>query len=161
MTRLFFGFTGGEFISERPSSTMNFMQCAITIEVESVYRFFDLYRCGIKTDIASFKSRWFLKWTHCKSLTMYIIYTCIIKRCLSQSTVLCIMTYHRLNYGILLKADRSDCVRFSSNFRRFCYQKKAHIFSLPLVNCTAEKCTVWKILMKMRLVMVTIIKLTQ
>ncbi len=42
-------------------------------------------------------------------------------------------------------------LRLFPKFQRFWYPKKAHIFSLPLVNFTAEKCNVWKInlLMKM------------
>ncbi len=57
------------------------------------------------------------------------------------------------------KEVRFDFVRFFSNFPRFWYQRKLIFFSLPLVNFGVEKCTVWKIVMKMWLVMVTIIKL--
>ena len=44
-------------------------------------------------------------------------------------------------------------------FWKFSYHKKAHIFLIP--NSTAEKCSIWKVLMKMCLIMVTIIKHTQ
>ncbi len=50
---------------------------------------------------------------------------------------------------------------FFQTFWDFGIRRKLILFSLPLVNFTAEKCTIWKILMKMWLVMVTIIKLTQ
>ncbi len=50
---------------------------------------------------------------------------------------------------------------FSKTFRDFGIRRKLIFFSVPLANFTAEKCTVWKILMKIWLVMVTIIKLTQ
>ncbi len=46
-------------------------------------------------------------------------------------------------------------------FGDFGIGRKLTFCSLPLVNFTAEKRTVWKILMKMWLVMVTIIKLKQ
>ncbi len=53
--------------------------------------------------------------------------------------------------GIELKLNgaRSDCFRFFSNFLRFWYQEKAHIFLITLSNVMAEKCIVWKILIKM------------
>ncbi len=38
---------------------------------------------------------------------------------------------------------------FSQTVEDFGIRKKPIFFSLPLVNFTAEKCTVWKILMKM------------
>ncbi len=38
---------------------------------------------------------------------------------------------------------------FSQTFGVFGIRRKLIFFSLPLVNFTAEKCTVWKILMKM------------
>ena len=53
---------------------------------------------------------------------------------------------------------RSDCFRFFfQTFSDFGIRRKL-IF---LVSFTAEKCTIWKILMKILLVMVTIIKFTQ
>ncbi len=69
--------------------------------------------------------------------------------------------WHFFSCWFQLKVPGSIASVFFSNFQRFWYQRKAHIFSLPLVNFTVEKCTVWMILMKMGLVMVTIIKLTQ
>ena len=50
---------------------------------------------------------------------------------------------------------------FFQTFWDFGIGRKFIFFLLPLVNFTHEKCTVWKILMKMWLVMVMIIKLTQ
>ena len=38
---------------------------------------------------------------------------------------------------------------FSQTFGDFGIRRKLIFFSLPLKNFTAEKCTVWKILMKM------------
>ncbi len=38
---------------------------------------------------------------------------------------------------------------FSQTFGDFGIRRKLIVFSLPLVNFTAEKCTAWKILMKM------------
>ncbi len=38
---------------------------------------------------------------------------------------------------------------FLQTFGEFGIRRKLIFFSLPLVNFTAEKCTVWKILMKM------------
>ena len=34
---------------------------------------------------------------------------------------------------------------FFSNFRRFLFKKKPHIFLIAMKNCTVEKCSVWKI----------------
>ncbi len=60
----------------------------------------------------------------------------------------------------LLKEPGPIASDFSQTFGDFGIRRKLIFFSLPLVNFTAEKCTVWKILMKMCLVMVTIIQLT-
>ena len=49
---------------------------------------------------------------------------------------------------------------FFQTFGDFGITRKLIFFSLPMANFTAEKHFVWKILMKMCLVMVTIIKLT-
>ncbi len=62
---------------------------------------------------------------------------------------------------ILLKVPGPIAADFSQTFGDFGIRRKLIFFSLPLVNFTAEKYTVWKILMKMWLVMVTIIELTQ
>ncbi len=49
---------------------------------------------------------------------------------------------------------------FFQTFGDFGVRSKLIFFSLPPVNFTAEKCTIWKILMKMWLVMVNIIAYT-
>ncbi len=45
-----------------------------------------------------------------------------------------------------IKGARSDCFRFFQTFRDFSMRRKLIFFSLSLVNFTAEKGTVWKIL---------------
>ncbi len=67
----------------------------------------------------------------------------------------------KLQVFSMLKVPGPIASDFSQTFGDFGIRRKLIFFSLPLVNFTAEKCTVWKILMKMWLVMVTIIKLTQ
>ncbi len=61
----------------------------------------------------------------------------------------------------LLKVPGPIASDFSQTFGDFGIRRKLIFFSLLLVNFRAEKYIVWKILMKMLLVMVTIIKLTQ
>ena len=48
----------------------------------------------------------------------------------------------------IIKGARSDCFRIFHTFRDFGIRRKLVFFSLPLLNFTAEKCTVWKISMK-------------
>ncbi len=62
---------------------------------------------------------------------------------------------------LLLKEPGPIAADFSRTFRDFGIRRKLVFFSLPLVIFTAGKWTVSKILMKMWLVMVTIIRLTQ
>ncbi len=58
----------------------------------------------------------------------------------------------------VVKGAWSDCFRFFfQTFRDFGIRRNLIFFSLPLVNFTDEKCTIWKILMKMWLAIVTII----
>ncbi len=58
----------------------------------------------------------------------------------------------------VLKVRGSIASYFFQTFQNFGIRRKLIFFSLPLVHFTAEKCTVWMILMKMLLVMVTIAK---
>ena len=61
---------------------------------------------------------------------------------------------------MLLTGALSHFFNFFQTFRDLGITRKLIFFSQPMSNFTAEICSVWKILMKMCLVMVTIIKLT-
>ena len=60
-----------------------------------------------------------------------------------------------------LKEPSSVTSIFFQTLGDFAIRRKLVFFSLPLLNFIAERCTVWKILIKMWLVMVTIIKFIQ
>ncbi len=98
-------------------------------------------------------------------LLMLLIFSHLMKLIFSNRPtlwVLLIATYFCCYLSILnIKGAWSDCFRFLSNLQRFWYQKKAHIFFFTPGEFYSWKCTVWKILMKMWLVMVIIIKFTQ
>ena len=62
----------------------------------------------------------------------------------------------------LLEEAGHGIVQTMQSFGDFDITKRPYFFfSKPLSNFMAEMCSVWKILMKMCLVMVTIIKLSQ
>ncbi len=71
----------------------------------------------------------------------------------------CFEMYHYMKK--VLKGALSDCLKCFQTFWDFAIRRKLIFFLLPLVNLTAEKQTIWKILMKICLVMVTRIKLIQ
>ena len=72
-----------------------------------------------------------------------------------DTIILCKPCYH-MGVNCDFKESGPIASDFFLTFGDFGIRRKVIFFSLPLVNFTAEKCTVWMILMKMWLVMVTI-----
>ena len=101
-------------------------------------------RCRIQQPLPFAKVRWFTQSQH--------TFQCLCAFSISFNTLVSIR---------MVKGAQSYLFNFFSNFWRFWYHKKAHVFLITHDNFTAETCSVWKILMKICLVMVTIIKLTQ